>query len=180
MPSHARYVGRTLSQLPPQFQVLDDGTLEVALPNTGGIGQHVLEVVTPHGSDQVTFTRVANHLPVLDLEQSNPGHLLLAEGADFTLGAWPGNTVYLFLSAVRAPSSLPGLVSFEIGSNFSSWYALGAHQVPWTTGQVRLHLDLPPNLPTGFEIHAQAASLSNYLVQFPVPVSNVQSGTVLF
>jgi hypothetical protein len=43
-----------------------------------------------------------------------------------------------------------------------------------------VHLDLPPNLPAGFEVHAQAASLSGFLVQFPVPVSNVQSGTVLF
>lgn len=175
-----RLDGIELAQLPPQYQVIDDGTLEVALPHTGGIGQHVLQVVTPHGHDQVTFTRVANYLPVLDLEQSNPGHLLLAEGADFTVGAWPGDTVYLFVSAVRTPSVLPGLVSFGIGANFSSWYSLGSHVVSWTTGQVSVHLDLPPNLPAGFEVHAQAASLSGFLVQFPVPVSNVQSGTVLF
>jgi hypothetical protein len=175
-----RLDGVELSQLPPQFHVVDDGTLEVALPHTGGIGQHILEVVTPHGTDQATFTRVANYLPVLDLAQSNPGHLVSSEGADFHVGAWPGDTVYLFVSAVRAPSVLPGLVSFEIGAGFTSWLALGAHVVPWSTGQVHVHLNLPPSLPAGFELHAQAASLSGYLVQFPVPVSNAQSGTVLF
>lgn len=178
--TEVRWDGVTLGQLPPMWTVVDDQTIQVRLPHTGGIGQHTLQVITPHGSASTSITRIVNLEPALDLVQSDPEPLVLTDGADFHVGAWPGHTVFLFVSAVRAPSVLPGLVNFEIGASFTSWHSLGAHQVAWGTGQVEVHMPLPPGLPAGFQMHSQAAVLSNTAPQFPVPVTEVQTGTVLF
>jgi hypothetical protein len=178
--SEVRVNGVALEVLPPQFQVLSDSQIQVQIAPPPALGPLTIEVVDPNGSDTVDVTVVANAVPTLELENSDPNFLLTAINARIYVGSQPGDVVFLQASATLEPSVLPGVVALDIGGFFTDLADLGIYVIPPATGYILVEAPLPGDLPPGIQVFAQAAVVPALNPVLPALVTNYQSGTVLF
>lgn len=178
--TEVRLGGVTLEVLPPQFQVLSDSQVLVQIPPQASLGPVSIEVIDSEGSDTIDLTIVANATPTLELENSEPSFMLTAVPARIYVASQPGDVIFLQASATLAPSILPGVVSLDIGGNFTDLADLGIYVVPGTTGYVLVEAPLPDDLPPGISVYAQAAVFPIANPVLPTLSTNFQTGTVLF
>ena len=117
---------------------------------------------------------VAPDPPALDLFTSG-GFLLSVTGTTATMGSDPGDLMFLVFSLDLVPSVLPGLFSLDIGNNFTSLFTIFEGTVGGA-GYVQVDIPVSSGHP-GLEVHFQALAFQG---SFPLPESNVQTGTILF
>jgi hypothetical protein len=172
--------GEVLPILPPTWNVIDDTTMTINVPIQDKLGAVPIAVTNALGTGTANLSIAANLVPALELVNSDPGFLLTAAGAQIYVGSLPGDVVFLQASGSNAPSVLPGIVSLDIGNNFSDLVDLGVTTVNPATGYSFVDLPLPGDIPTGTQFFVQAGVLSALLPVLPVSTTNVQSCTVLF
>lgn len=166
--------GIALSSFPPQFTVVDDQTITFDMPLVSQLGPVDITVDTPGGSASATIDVVAPDPPALDLFTSG-GFLLSVTGTTATMGSDPGDLMFLVFSLDLVPSVLPGLFSLDIGNNFTSLFTIFEGTVGGA-GYVQVDIPVSSGHP-GLEVHFQALAFQG---SFPLPESNVQTGTILF
>ena len=171
--------GIELSTFPPQWQVVNDTTLTLSLPQLSGLGNHSIELEDPDGDDSASIAVIVNLTPTIDLVNSNPGFLLSALGAELRMGAFPNDTMFLVVSPVLGTTALPGLFTAGIGAgNTSELFYINSFVINPATGWTGV--TVPFSLPTGFAIHFQGFNLGAFFSSLPLKAINVESGTVLF
>ena len=171
--------GIELATFPPQWQVVNDTTLTLSLPQLSGLGNHLIELEDPVGDDSANITVIANLTPTIDLVNSNPGFLLSALGAEVRMGSLPNDTMFLVVSPVLGTTALPGLFTAGIGAgNFANLVYINSFVINPAAGWTGI--TVPFSLPTGFAIHFQGFNLSSLLPALPLTATNIESGTVLF
>lgn len=111
--------GIVLLNFPPQFSVVSNTQITLTMPYCTQLGPVDIVVSNASGpSVPLPITVTAPAAPVLEL--TGAGFLLSAVGADMTVGAAPGDVVYLLGSLTDAGSRLPGGgLMLDIGSNFN-------------------------------------------------------------
>jgi Matrixin len=172
--------GVPLLDLPPQFSVVDDSTITLQFPIQGTLGNKIIQVTDADGSDTITVTVVPNTTPALDLVNSDPGFILTAQGAQVNVASAFNDSVILVGSWSPLPSIFPGIVSLNLGNNFTEYVQFPTQVINLLTGYTSYTIPLSNNLPTGFKIYLQAVILPAINPAFPLPVTNLQIGTVLF
>lgn len=172
--------GVALSVLPPEWSVTNDTAMTINIPQQSKLGAVEIQLTNALGSETTTFSVSATIPPALDLVNSDPGFLVSAFGAQIFVGGIPGDVVFLQASGSNLASVLPGVVSLDIGNNFTDLIDLGVHTVSPLTGYAEINLPLPTDLATGTQFFVQAGVLSALLPVLPVDSTNVQSGTILF
>jgi len=171
--------GVELLLFPPQWQIVDDSTITISLPQLPSIGNQPIVVEDPLGDGTSSIVVGFNPTPTIDLVNSNPAFLLSAVGAEVRMGSAPGDTMFLAVSPVLGATSLPGLFSAGIGAgSLANVIYINSFIVDPVTGWTSV--TVPFDLPTGFAIHFQAFNLSALSPSLPLAATNVESGTVVF
>jgi Trypsin-like peptidase domain len=172
--------GVPLLDLPPQFTVVSNTTLTLQFPVQPTLGIKIIQVTGPSGTDTINVSVVPNTSPVLDLANSDPGFLITAFGAQVNVASAVNDSVILVGSWSPLPSIFPGIVSLNLGNNFTEYVQFPTQQISLLSGLTSYTIPLSNNLPTGFKIYVQAVILPAVNPTFPLPVTNLQTGTVLF
>ena len=171
--------GQPLAVFPAEFNVVSDNQINItSWPTVSKLGAVDITVVTPGGNAVGQITVLENSPPVLELEGSEPGFLFNATGLDITIGAGPGDAVFLFFSGEKLPSFLPGFMDLGIGNNFTSLFQFTTLSVS-SAGHVNLSLPVNGVTP-GTTVHFQAALFDASAGTLPLVSTNVQTGTFLF
>ena len=171
--------GQELGFLPPQFFIDSDTQLRLLVGPQSTLGQIEIEVTDDLGSDTANLTIAVNVPPALDLENSDPSFILSALGLKSRVGSVPGDIVFLQGSTSNLPSVLPGLVSLDLGNNFTQLVDLGSLLVVPANGVLEVQTPLPSGL-TGLAVYVQAAVVNGTTLALPATVTNLESGTILF
>lgn len=175
-----RVDGQPLLDFPPQFTVLSETQMTVQIFPQQKLGNIEIEVIDAQGSDTTSVLIQPNSTPALDLSLSDPSFLIQFVGLEMRVGAGLGDLAFFLASTSNQPTLLPGLANFAIGAGGSSLFLLGSAPVDAQKGYASLSQPLSGNLPTGLKIYCQAAVFELALGSFPLTVTNVQSGTILF
>ncbi len=177
-----RVDGVSLPSLPPSWSVNSDTQITIFdLPQQDSLGPKTIELVTHGGTATVSHTIVANFAePVLDLLLSDPAFLISALGIQAYVGSLPNDVAILAVSTSNLPSVLPGLVSLDIGNNFTEVFNFGTQTIDPTSGYAFWSVPLQPALPIGLKLYVQAVVIDGAFPVLPVTTTNVQSGTKLF
>ena len=171
--------GTELSVIPPAYFLENDSLIRIFWKPEGEPGPIDIVLTDNLGSDTATVLLELNDTPTLDLANSAPSFILSVLGLESRVGARPGDIVFLQGSVSNVPSTLPGLVSLDLGNNFTQLLDLGSLLVVPSSGVVEVNTPLPSGL-TGLTVYVQAAVVAapDYLV--PAAVTNLEVGTVLF
>jgi hypothetical protein len=172
--------GQALLDFPPQFTVLSETQMTVQIFPQQKLGPIDIEVIDAQGSDIASVLLVPNSTPTLDLSLSDPSFLIQFVGLEMRVGSGLGDLAFFLASTSNLPTLLPGLANFSIGNGGSVLFLLGSAPVDGTKGYASLSQPLSGNLPTGLKVYCQAAVFELALGTFPLTVTNVQSGTILF
>lgn len=171
--------GKELSVIPPEYYLEGDSQIRIFWSPEGEPGPIDIVLTDNLGSDTATVLLELNETPTLDLANSAPSFILSAIGLETRVGAQPGDIVFLQGSVSPVPSVLPGLVSLDLGNNFTELVDLGSVLVVPSSGVIEINTPLPSGL-TGLAVYVQAAVVAapDYLV--PAAVTNLETGTILF
>jgi len=169
------------SAFPPEFNIVDDGTLTLSMPLTAGLGLTAITVTGPGGTDAALITVQANSAPTIELRNSDPGFLFQALGLELVVGGGPGDIAFVCASPDLSPTVVPGIIDLGIGAGYTSLFILATPVIP-AKGYTELTIPMAGlGLPAGFGIHVQLATLTGSSgFSLPATSSNVQSGTILF
>jgi len=139
------------------------------------IGTHSLTVTDGANSQTISFDVVAPPAPLFQVGVGDIDQPIFSfVPTPFTYVGAPGDMQMCLVSNALAPSVLPGLVSLEIGNNFSDLRHCLIMTVP-AVGHVT-RTDMLSLLPlTAY--YGQTISVNS---GFPVPVSNLQGGVFNF
>ena len=172
--------GEVLPILPPAWSVANDTTMTINVPIQDQLGAVPVTLTNSVGTGNTSVTVAATIPPALELANSDPGFILTAAGAQIYVGSLPNDVVFLQASGSNIGSNLPGIVSLDIGNNFTDLVDLGVWTVNPISGYAFIDVSLPGDIPTGTKFFVQAGVLSSLLPVLPVASTNVQSCTVLF
>ena len=169
--------GVALFGIPSPVTYVDANTLTVDPPLPVALGTSTLTVSNGFGSDSEQFTYTANPTPALQVGDGDEPVTFISS-VDVVVGGTPGALFYVGFSLDKIPSVLPGVVSLDIGNNFTSIFQVGAPLVVGPAGHTTFNLPggtLPP-LTTFF---LQGITFEP-LPSFPLPNSNLQEVQFLF
>jgi hypothetical protein len=161
---------------PEAFSVSDDSTLTFEVPLLDALGPAPIVVASPLGGSEPASLTVVEPWPPA-LRMGSP-YAYSASGVDLWVGAGPGDTAFLAVSPDTIPSVIPGLVSLDIGADFTSLFVLGAPIVP-PGGWVHIHVDVS-GLAFGTQMHFQAAVWDASTWQPPFSESEVGVSTFYY
>jgi hypothetical protein len=170
-----RVNGIDLPTFPAAFQVVSPNQITFDMPKVSNLGAIPVQVVTQAGSASMDMAVIPNASPTIDLLNSDPGFLFQAAGLRVTMGGEPGSLMLLAFSGSDVPSSLPGVADLGIGNGFLEIWQVGIFTINPTSGWTEFVAFLS-GLPPGLRVHFQGLKIS----EFPLPTTNVQSGTILF
>jgi hypothetical protein len=170
-----RVNGIDLPTFPAAFQVVSQNQITFDMPKVSNLGAIPVQVVTQAGSASMDMAVIPNASPTIDLLNSDPGFLFQAAGIRVTMGGEPGSLMLLAFSGSDVPSSLPGVADLGIGNGFLEIWQVGIFTINPTSGWTEFVAFLS-GLPPGLRVHFQGLKIS----EFPLPTTNVQSGTILF
>lgn len=164
-----------LGSLITGFAIKSDTELVIWFQPQSSLGSQTVTVQKPGSQDSIQFDLVANPTPTLEITYSLPKWgLWHSTGGLMQFGAPVGDVVFGFASTLYGTSSLPGLATLDIGSNFLELIDLGIHVVPATPGYVNLTVPLPLTIPVGTLIYAQGAVFSASTLSFPLTSTNIE------
>lgn len=163
---------------PAEYTQVSDTLITVPLFPPFKIGGYKIDVVegpiTATANVGTSFALTAT----IDLVDSDPGFLSSTKPSKIYMGGFPFDTVYLTGSLSNVPSSFPGIAELGIGNNGIELVIIGIYTVDALTGYAEADVLLP--LPSGTKVYFQAGNLSNIFGTFPLEMSNIEVGTVLF
>lgn len=171
--------GVELGVFPPEWFVDSDSQMRLFIGPQDNLGALEIEVTDDLGSDTANLTISVNVPPVTDLANSAPSFILSALGLTTRVGSLPGDIVFLQGSVSNQPSVLPGLVSLDLGANFTQLVDLGSILVVPANGVLEVNTPLPSGL-NGTTIYVQAAVINGTTLAFPAQSTNLETGTILF
>lgn len=154
---------------PSRYTVVNDNTITVDLPQAN-LGTRTIAVIDGLDSDDATIDVVAPIVPRLEIGSGDPLNPISVNGPPIpiVLGDIVGRNQFVFVSLSNVPSVAAGLVSMDIGNNFSDLTLVFNVRIPaggWTSST----LPINPSVPTGLTIYFQTVVLGSGR---PFPVSS--------
>jgi hypothetical protein len=138
-----------------------------------------VKVADALGSDTGQITVVAPALPKLQASHGDePVTALSVAGIDLWMSSLPNDLFLLFWSPSGAPSTLPGVVSLEIGNAFAALFGAGSYTIDAAKAWNQVHVNLggvPPL--TTFFLEGVAIRATGFV--YPLDTSNRQECLVL-
>jgi hypothetical protein len=163
--------------IPSPYTVVDANTITLDPPLPTSLGAKTLSVENAFGSGSGQLTYQANSTPALQAG-SGDEPITFINSVGVTLGGTPGALFFLAFSVDAIPSVLPGIVSLDIGNNFTTLFQIGGGVPIGAAGYTEIVISgtvLPP-LTT---FHLQGITVEP-VPAFPLPSSNPQELTFLF
>lgn len=146
-------------------------TLHFPMPPVSKLGPVDVVVTTPWGAAAASIQVDAPAAPLLVLDEPAwPA----ASGVAVRVAAQPGDLVFFALSPDLAPTLVPGVLSADIGSSFSSLVVFASATLD-ASGVATAQADTSAFAP-GTTLHFQAALLEAASGGFPLATTNVESG----
>jgi hypothetical protein len=169
--------GQALAAFPPAYTIVNDGQITFQMPLQSSLGSASIEVINTIGSGFGAINVVASNPPAIDLGNGgDPEQLFSFTPVTVTAGGEPGNIVYLTVSGVLLPSTIPGLIDLAIGDNFSSLFILSSDVQP---AQAWLQKSFFfSGFPFGLDLYFQTAEVDPVTIE--ITTSNVAHGTWVF
>jgi len=161
----------------PKFTKVSSTQITVEWFPQTTLGPVEIEVSNANGQASLFALVFQNNTSLLDLTPSDPGFLIQFIGMNLYIGGPSTNLHYLIASVSDIPSVLPGIVSLDLGNNFTSYVDLGWHAVDPATGYKKFTFQGTSLLP-GTRLHFQAMIFPTLAPAFPFAVTNRQSVTV--
>ena len=174
--------GQTLSSaFPPDYTIVDDGTITFGMPLAASLGPVAIVATGPSGTDVASITVDSNATPTVELTGSDPAFLFQAIGLPLTIGGKPGDIHFVCGSPDLVPTTIPGVLDLGIGAGYTSLFLLAVPVIP-ANGYAEVLIPMAGlGLPSGFQVHVQSAAvLAADGFALPATASNAQSGTILF
>jgi len=166
--------------IPSPFTYVNSTTITMDPPLPLALGSASVQVSNPFGSSSSQITYVANPTPALQAGSGNePVTFTSFGGLDVTMGGTPGALHFLGVSTSPLPSVLPGVVSLEIGNNFTNLFQVGAATAIGAAGWTKFHLPAVSTLVPLTVFYFEAISFEPVPV-LPLPDSNKQQIQFLF
>jgi hypothetical protein len=141
------------------------------------LGSQEVEVANANGTATLFTLVFGNGASILDLAPSDPGIYIQSVGMDLYLAGPTTNLLYLLASTSDLPSVLPGIVSFDLGNNFTNFVDFSWRSIDPVSGWTKLHFQ-NTTLSPGTRVHFQAFIFPTTAPAFPFAVTNRQSITV--
>jgi hypothetical protein len=171
--------GSPVTAIPAAYTVVNSTLISLDMPQVASLGTATISVEVGASSDSGTINVIAPALPQLQAGNgSEPVSAFTAGGIDVTMSSQVGDLFLLFWSPSAIASTLPGIVSFEIGNNFAQLFHVGNYTIPakaWDL--VHLPLGSAPPL-TAFHLEGVVIRASGLV--YPVDTSNKQHCQILF
>jgi len=174
--------GQTLSSaFPPDYTIVDDGTITFGMPLAASLGPVAIVATGPSGTDVASITVDSNATPTVELTGSDPAFLFQAIGLPLTIGGKPGDIHFVCGSPDLVPTTIPGVLDLGIGAGYTSLFLLAVPVIP-ANGYAEVLIPMAGlGLPSGLQVHVQSAAvLAADGFALPATASNAQSGTILF
>jgi hypothetical protein len=133
------------------------------------LGLNFVSVVNPGGvSSSLTLNVIGNDPPLIDgtafLFRSVPYNM-----AVHTVG---GRRALIFGSFSRTPSTLPGIVSFQIGAGFTDLWQPVGEVASDLTGTAATTLTVPFSVPAGLTVHMQGLVYDPFNLTLPLKTTS--------
>lgn len=143
------------------------------MPLVGTLGGVSVEVIDGPSMDAATIQVVEPAAPVLQLNDGelNTPVIPNVTPVNLAIGGPVGSAIYTVYSSTNLPSVFPGIVSLDLGNNFSDIPLIGIFTVG-PEGYAQASIGTIGNVPPGAVFYAQGASLTS---GFPLQVTNLQS-----
>ncbi|MEO0651976.1 MAG: trypsin-like peptidase domain-containing protein [Planctomycetota bacterium] len=174
-----RVNGVSLSGLPPQWTLVDDGQIDVNLLGPFALPSLNIEVVENGTIAQIDVPVSTPATPTLDLQNSDPGFIIQAVGLNLWMSSDVNDTHFLIYSPTNVGTSFPGIVDLGIGNNGLSLFQVATLTVDSGTGYAEVSFPIQ-GLPFGTKVYFQSVVLPAVNPGFPLETSNVEVGTILF
>jgi hypothetical protein len=149
------------------------------MPQVASLGTATITVEVGASSDSGTINVIAPALPQLQAGNgSEPVTAFTFGGIDVTMSSKVGDIFLLFWSPNAIPSTMPGVVSLEIGNNFAQLFHVNNYTIPakaWDL--VHLPLGAVPPLTT---FYLEGVVIRAGGLAYPLDTSNKQQCQVLF
>ncbi|QDU86004.1 Protease 1 precursor [Planctomycetes bacterium Pla163] len=162
------------------YSVVNDTTITLSYEHVSSLGPIDIEVFDAAGSDTTSILMVPNTSLELELVGSDPSFIIQATGVRAYVGAPLTHYCWLTLSLSNTASVLPGLVNLGLGNNFFELYVLWEGGVNPAKGYRFFNSGALSGYPIGTKLYLQAVSYNTALPSFPLNVSNLETGTLLF
>lgn len=162
------------------YTIVNDTTLIVGVDHVSALGPIEIEVFDASGSDSTNVTMVPNTSLQLELVAADPSFIIQNIGVKAYVGAPLTHYCWLTFSLSDTASVLPGLVNLGLGNNFFELFVLWEGSVNPTKGYRLFNSGSLSGFALGTKIYMQAASYNTIAPAFPLNVSNLEEGTILF
>ena len=172
--------GVALFGIPAPYTVVSSNLITLNMPQVDNLGAVNIKVADASGSDTAPITVTAPALPQLQAGTGDqPVTALTVSGLDVTLSSLPNDLFFLFWSPSGLPSTLPGIVSLEIGNGFAQLFGAGNFTVNPTQAWNKIHVSLAGVPPvTTFFLEGVVVRATGLV--YPLATSNRQECLVLF
>jgi hypothetical protein len=158
-----------------RYTIVNPTTITLDMPQASSLGSHQLGVSNGTSTDFFAVTIVAPATPRYQLGTGDALNVVdRSNGLPFVMSAAPGAVLRLVSSGSSVPSVIPGVISLDLGNNFTSLSTSSDFMVPaqgWLQVTVPTGLLVDPS-PLGRTFFSQAVDLTGGA---PYPVSNLQS-----
>lgn len=160
----------TIGSTPVLIQSQDPTTLTFTVPNGFEIASHQVTVTNSVGtSNPLSFDVQGLHPSVLVA----PSFTQIGVNVDYTVHTDRNWIAVYFISASGQPSVLPGIVSFQLGNGFTSFFQL-ATILADTGGTANINFALPLGFPGFITLYYQAITWDGVSLVAPLETSNAQ------
>ncbi len=158
-----------------QFTVISATEVTFTPPGPSVIGAHQVKVEGPGGVSASISIQVTGNSPAI-VEGTAIAVRGFAPGL-YGVHGMVGESVILFSALSQTPSSLPGIVSLQIGGGFSTLFQVGAG-ICDNTGQASFSVPFPKTLPQGIVFPFQAVVYDAQSIALPLATTGVIKTTV--
>ncbi len=172
--------GQPLFGIPSPFTYINSTTITMDPPLPLALGPVSVGVSNSFGSSTSSITYQANPTPALQAGSgTEPVTFTTFSGLEVTMGGTPGALHFLGFSVMDIPSVLPGIVSLEIGNNFTNLWQLGGATLIGDAGWSKFTLPAASSLQPVTTFFFETVSFEPIPV-LPLPDSNKQEILFLF
>jgi hypothetical protein len=172
--------GVPLFGIPSPYTFVSSTTITMDPPLPTALGSASVKVSNDFGSSTSQITYQQNPTPALQAGNgTEPVTFFSFSGLEMTFGGTPNATHFIAFSVSGLPSVLPGVVTLEIGNNFTNLFQLGGGILIGPAGHTKLTFPSSPALVPGTSFFMECVSFEPPPV-LPLPTSNRQQIQFLF
>lgn len=164
----------------PDFDIVDDNTIEFAMPLLDELGSADIEVTSFLGSGTSQILVTAPTSPVLRLNDGeSPSNMGSFFPTVIRVGGKPENAAFLWVSLSNVPTPVPGFFDLDIGNFAQNLFYLGSLTIG-AKGWTETQFQFGPGLPVATPIYWQSVEYDVVSQALPAPASNVSEGRWTF